>query len=87
MLTEEGPKSPFFLQLINKITNQDYANPFYTAWVQDKENGIISAAHYNYFLLQQQEVKESIVQSLIEAMIKKKVFISTRAFYNFLFEI
>ncbi|MHA2896001.1 DNA phosphorothioation-dependent restriction protein DptF [Bacillus thuringiensis] len=87
ILTEEGPKSPFFLQLINKITNQDYANPFYTAWVQDKENGIISAAHYNYFLLQQQEVKESIVQSLIEAMIKKKVFISTRAFYNFLFEI
>ncbi|CAM4169278.1 DNA phosphorothioation-dependent restriction protein DptF [Bacillus paramycoides] len=87
VLTEEGPKSPFFLQLINKVTNQDYANPFYAAWVQDKENGVISAAHYNYLLLQQQEVKESIVQALIEAMVKKKVFISTRAFYNFLFEI
>ena len=87
ILTEEGPKSPFFLKLINKVTNQDNANPFYDAWIQDQENGITSAAHYNYFLLQQQEVKESIVQSLIEAMIKKKVFISTRAFYNFLFEI
>ncbi|AZJ24022.1 DNA phosphorothioation-dependent restriction protein DptF (plasmid) [Bacillus wiedmannii bv. thuringiensis] len=87
ILTEEGPKSPFFLQLINKITNQDHANPFYDAWIQDQEKGITSAAHYNYFLLQQQEVRESIVQSLIEAMIKKKVFISTRAFYNFLFEI
>lgn len=87
LLTEEGPQSPFFLQIINKITNQNHANPFYAAWIQDQENGITSAAHYNYFLMQQQEVKESIVQSLIEAMIKKKVFISTRAFYNFLFEI
>ena len=32
-------------------------------------------------------MKESIVQSLIEAMIKQKVFISTRTFYNFLYEI
>ncbi|MDC0706242.1 DNA phosphorothioation-dependent restriction protein DptF [Priestia sp. AB] len=87
VLTGEGPKSPFFLQLIDKVTSQDYANPFYNAWVQDQENEITSAAHCNYFLLQQEEIRESIVQSLIEAMIKKKVFISTRSFYNFLFEI
>ncbi|MEH7484882.1 DNA phosphorothioation-dependent restriction protein DptF, partial [Neobacillus drentensis] len=87
VLTEEGPKSPFFLQLIDKVTAPDHNNPFFAAWIQDQENDIISAAHSNYFLLKQQEVKESIVQSLIEVMIKKKVFISTRAFYNFLFEI
>jgi len=87
VLTKEGPKSPFFLELIDKVTNTDRNNPFYRSWLEDKENGIITTAHYNYFLLQHKEVKESIVQSLIEVMIKKKVFISTRAFYNFLYEI
>ncbi len=62
-------------------------NPFYAAWMQDRNKGISSAAHENYYLLQQSTVKESIVQSLIEAMIKQKVFISTRTFYNFLYEI
>lgn len=87
VLTKEGPKSPFFLQLIEKVTAQDNSNPFFSAWIQDKEKGITSAAHSNYYFLQHQEVKESIVQSLIEVMIKKKVFISTRAFYNLLFDI
>ncbi|RKQ29341.1 DNA phosphorothioation-dependent restriction protein DptF [Oceanobacillus halophilus] len=87
VLTEEGPKSPFFLKLMDKVTIQDTNNPFYRSWLKDDENGIKTTAHYNYFLLQQKEVKESIVQSLIEVMIKKKVFISTRTFYNFLYEI
>ncbi|MBN8203074.1 DNA phosphorothioation-dependent restriction protein DptF [Bacillus sp. NTK034] len=87
VLTKEGPKSPFFLQLIEKVTAQDHSNPFFSAWIQDQEKEITSAAHSNYFFLQHQEVKESIVQSLIEVMIKKKIFISTRAFYNLLFDI
>ncbi|WP_249870850.1 DNA phosphorothioation-dependent restriction protein DptF [Oceanobacillus saliphilus] len=87
VLTKEGPKSPFFLELMDKVTNPDRNNPFYRSWLEDKENGIKTTAHYNYFFLQHNEVKESIVQSLIEVMIKKKVFISTRAFYNFLYEI
>ncbi|MBY0099448.1 DNA phosphorothioation-dependent restriction protein DptF [Mesobacillus maritimus] len=87
VLKNEGPESPFFLQLIDKVTAYDHSNPFFSAWIQDQEKEISSAAHTNYFLLQQQEVKESIVQSLIEVMIKKKVFISTRAFYNLLFDI
>lgn len=87
MLTNEGPKSPFFIKLIDKITNPDDSNPFYQAWLQDRQRGITTAAHYNYQLLQHKEVKESIVQALIEVMIKKKVFLSNRAFYNFIYEI
>jgi len=87
VLTEDGTESSFFMELIDKVTAPNPNNPFYDAWIQDMENEITSAAHTNYSLLQQQEVKESIVQSLIEVMIKKKVFISTRAFYNFLFEV
>ena len=69
------------------MTNQSNDNPFYNAWMQDRNKGISSAAHENYYLMQQSLLKESIVQSLIEAMIKQKVFISTRTFYNFLYEI
>jgi len=87
MLTKEGAKSPFFLDLIDKITTENKDNPFYDAWKQDQEMGVASVAHENYLLLQQSTIKESIVQSLIEAMIKQKVFISTRTFYNFLYEI
>ncbi|SES25508.1 DNA phosphorothioation-dependent restriction protein DptF [Psychrobacillus sp. OK032] len=86
-LTKIGTKSPFFLNLINKITNQNNDNPFYKAWRHDKENGISSVAHENYYLLLQSDIKDSIIQSLIEAIIKQKVFISTRTFYNFLYEI
>ena len=87
ILTEDGAESPFFLDLFNKVTSQSSDNPFYTAWEKDQENGLSSAAHENYYLMQQSVVKNSIVQSLIETMIKQKVFISTRTFYNFLFEI
>lgn len=87
VLTENGPKSPFFLEIMDRVTEQDMNNPFYRSWSTDYKNEVKTAAHYNYFLLQQKEVKESIVQSLIEVMVKKKVFISTRAFYNFLYEI
>ena len=87
VLTKEGPKSPFFLELMDKVTNPDNNNPFYRSWLEDMEDGIKTTAHYNYLFLQHKAVKESIVQSLIEVMVKKKVFISTRSFYNFLYEI
>lgn len=87
LLTSEGARSPFFLELIEKVTTESEHNPFYVAWIRDKRNEISSPAHVNYELLQQSAMKESITQSLIEAMIKQKVFVSTRTFYNFLYEI
>src|SRR5699024_3417881 len=49
--------------------------------------GYHTIAHENYRLLQNKTVQESIVQSLIESIVKQKIFISTRTFYNFLYEI
>lgn len=86
-LTSKGAESSFFLELFDKITIKSENNPFHVAWLKDKGDQISSAAHINYELLQQPAIKESIIQSLIEAMIKQKVFISTRTFYNFLYEI
>lgn len=87
LLTEQGAESPFFMELMEKVTKPNTENPFYNAWKSDKEKGYQSIVHENYLLLQNKTVQESIVQSLIESIIKQKVFISTRAFYNFVYEI
>ena len=86
-LEANGPSSDFFLNIIDKITENHPLNPFYNAWLRDQENGISTVIHQNYGLLRNPKVKESIVQILIEAMVKEKIFISTRAFYNFIYEI
>lgn len=86
-LEANGPSSEFFLNIIDKITESHPLNPFHNAWVLDQENGISTVIHQNYGLLRTPKVKDSIVQILIEAMIKEKIFISTRSFYNFIYEI
>src|SRR5699024_6653824 len=84
LLTENGAESPFFMDLMNKVTKPTDDNPFYYAWKLDVEQGYHTIAHENYRLLQNKTVQESIVQSLIESIVKQKIFISTRTFYNFL---
>src|SRR5699024_4524973 len=74
LLTENGAQSPFFLDLMNKVTSPADENPFYKAWKSDIEQGYQSIAHENYLLLQNRTVQESIVQSLIESIVKQKVF-------------
>ena len=86
-LESNGPSSEFFLNIINKITENHPQNPFHNAWTKDVENGISSVIHQNYGLLRNPKIKDSIVQILIEAMVKEKIFISTRSFYNFIYEI
>lgn len=86
-LTENGPQSSFFMDLMDKVTKPTNDNPFYNAWKSDIEQGYKTIAHENYRMLQNNTMKNSIIQSLIEAMIKQKIFISTRSFYNFLYEI
>lgn len=86
-LEANGPSSDFFLNIIDKITEDHPLNPFYNAWVNDQKNGISTVIHQNYGLLCNPQVKGSIAQILIEAMIKEKIFISTRTFYNFIYEI
>src|SRR5699024_3820403 len=87
VLTENGARSPFFMNLMEKVTKATHENPFYNSWKTDIKEGYQSIAHENYLLLQNKTVQESIVQSLIESIIKQKIFISTRAFYNFVYEI
>lgn len=86
-ITKEGTHSSFFMELIGKVTVKSDRNPFYAAWQADLDKGNRTIIHENYALLQNEGIKKTIVQILIEAMIKYKVFISTRSFYNFIYEI
>lgn len=86
-ITDTGAKSPFFKSIIQKVVNPNEDNPFYNTWKRDKAEGINSAAHENYILLQDETIQDSVVQKLIEAMIQEKLFLSTRALYNFIYDI
>lgn len=86
-LTSSGAKSSFFTEILEKITAERTENPFYNSWVKDKENGIKSIEHQNFGLIFQPEIRHAIISTLVKAIVQQKVIVSTRSFYNFLYDI
>lgn len=86
-LTAEGPTSNFYSELMNKIFMKSEKNPFYLAHQEDLESGVYTIAHYNYELLQNEQVQKSILDLVIEIIIKYKLVISARTFLNFIVDI
>jgi len=85
-LDETGATSPFFKAIIEKVTAPVEENPFYQSWKADKERGIWTPVHLNYSLLQDEKMRDAVVRVLVEAMIKEKLFLSTRALYNVIYD-
>ncbi|KGX89829.1 hypothetical protein N781_08920 [Pontibacillus halophilus JSM 076056 = DSM 19796] len=86
-LTEFGPESSYFTGLLKRITNPVEDNPFYRAYKYDLENSYKGTVLTNYLLLQKEEVRERVVDTLIATVIQQKVIISTRAMLNFIHDI
>lgn len=86
-LTEEGPLSYYFSSLLNKLIDKTNDNPFYKAYLKDKENKIHNFYTANFELLMLQKVRDVIVELLIKAIIKYKTIISTRSLLNFIHDI
>ncbi|USK35046.1 DNA phosphorothioation-dependent restriction protein DptF [Bacillus sp. F19] len=86
-ITNQGPKSTYFKELFNRITSESELNPFYQAYIKDLENGYKGHVMTNYQLFKRGEVQEKISQLLIQALIKHKLIISTRALLNFIYDI
>lgn len=80
-------KSDYIISLIEKVTNPIIENPFYQAYLKDKENKINSPVIYNYEMLSDRDVQETIVDLIIKVMIQYKKIISTRELFNFIYEI
>ncbi|WP_197046741.1 DNA phosphorothioation-dependent restriction protein DptF [Oceanobacillus salinisoli] len=86
-LTKEGPQSDYFTRLLEKIVHPDTTNPFYVAYQRDLKEKVESPFMVNYRFLQSESVREKISQLLIQANVKHKYIISTRALLNFIHDI
>lgn len=86
-LKEDGAYSPFFETILKKIVSSDEQNPIYRAWKQDMDNNIVTMAHINYELLQQEVIQQRVLDKLYHVMLLDKLIVSTRSFYNFIYTI
>ncbi|MBS4205481.1 DNA phosphorothioation-dependent restriction protein DptF [Bacillus sp. FJAT-49754] len=86
-LTEEGARSNFYSSLLSKIVEESDRNPFYLALKEDEKNNHITIVHENFRFLQDEFVREQIVELIIQTIVRKKLVISARAFMNFIADI
>lgn len=86
-LYEDHADSEYLKKLFKKITDKNYDNPFYQAYIRDVVNGYDGPIRYNYELLMNEKVRNEITQLVIKAIIKFKRIVSTRQLLNFIYEI
>ncbi|WLR42614.1 DNA phosphorothioation-dependent restriction protein DptF [Bacillus carboniphilus] len=90
-LTSNGPISHFMEGSLDKLTNESIQNPFYQSYINNCKSGCTAAKtcpiKYNYELLMQDKVKQTIIKYIAELILKYKTIISSRAFFNFLYNI
>ncbi|MFN7252933.1 MAG: DNA phosphorothioation-dependent restriction protein DptF [Anaerobacillus sp.] len=86
-LTSSGPKSSFFLTLVERIFSKSEGNPFFLAYKEDAANNIRTMIHDNFEFMQEDFVQKQIVNEIIQTLVKNKLVISARAFLNFLADI
>lgn len=88
--------SEYVKSLINKITqsyeDDDFTekNIFYASYKRNCskcENSLCCPIKANYELLSKENVQDSIVDLLVQCIIKDKIIISTRALLNFMYEL
>lgn len=83
-------ESSFMLQIMEKITAKSDNNPFYSAYKKDLENAdshSVDPVLINYELLQCENIQNSIVKLIIEAIIRFDLTITPRDFLDFIHSI
>lgn len=81
--------SDFLSNIIKKVVSETIDNPFYTAYTADIASGVNpkDPIILNYELLRIPDVQNTIVQTIIEAIVRYKLFITPREFLDFLYSI
>jgi DNA phosphorothioation-dependent restriction protein DptF len=89
-LTKEGAKADILLELLEKITRPSQDNPFYVAYKQtystDKKYDNCPIK-YNFDLISNNKIQESLSKLIISILIKDKVIISIRQLLNWIYDI
>lgn len=86
---EEYPvDSKFIRTVLGKITNPSKENIFYQAYLQSKPiGGDYDPSYVNYELLCLPAIQDSIVKILIEAIVRYKLLLTPREFFDFIYRI
>jgi len=83
-------KSDYIEELLNKLTSDNIDNVFYQNYSQlcsDCDSKYICPVKANFEMLKHMPIANEIIKLIIEAIIKSKLIVSTRALYNFFYEI
>ena len=80
--------SEYISSLIHKITDEDcFNNPFYRAYMRDKESNLNSPIIYNYEILCDEDVQKVLIDYIIRIFVEYKKIISTRDLLNLIYEL
>lgn len=84
-------KSDFMTEILARVTLPSSDNPFYNAYLETinspAKNDIHDVVATNYKLLMQENVRETIVKLIIEAIIRFKLVLTPRDFFDFIYSI
>lgn len=86
-LTENGTESFYIEEILKRIVEKSDSNPFYQAYLKDKNNGITSSFIINYELLSKEGVTKRISDLLVSSIVKNKKILGTRELLNFIYEL
>lgn len=86
-LTEDGIQSFYIEELLNRIISKSNDNPFYQAYLKDKEEGIVNPFIINYEILCKTGVTKKITDLLVTSIVKNKKILGTRELLNFIYEL
>ena len=79
--------SKYISSLFEKVTLNEDFNPFYIAYLKDKESNYFNPLISNYEMLMSEDVQKTIIDYIIKIFIKYRRIISTRDLLNFIYEI
>ena len=88
-LTADGPKSDYLTELFAKVFGANSCNRFYNTYMSQ---GTTCPHHaqcpvrHNFEFLMRQEVRELLIQRIIEVCIKDKMVVTSRDVLNFIFD-
>ncbi len=83
-------KSDYIEELLNKLTSDNVNNIFFQKYSQlcsTCDTSHICPIKANFEMLKHMPIANEIIKLIIEAIIKSKLIVSTRALYNFFYEI
>ncbi|MCA9766996.1 MAG: DNA phosphorothioation-dependent restriction protein DptF, partial [Carnobacterium sp.] len=86
-ISYEGSESIYYDNLFNKIFSENENNPFYKAYLKDRQEKKSAQHNYNFEIMLNKNVQQTIKYLLIRTQIEYKNIISTRALFNFIYDI